>query len=82
MIDRGLRNRGHRITAATLIVWGEQDAVIPAVYAAEFQALIPDSQVVLVPECGHIPQVEQLEHTSAAVAGFLSARAATRQLGP
>jgi pimeloyl-ACP methyl ester carboxylesterase len=82
VFDRGLRNRGHRITAATLIVWGEQDAVIPAVYAAEFQALIPDSQVVLVPECGHIPQVEQLEHTSAAVAGFLSARAATRQLGP
>jgi pimeloyl-ACP methyl ester carboxylesterase len=77
VFDRGLRNRGHRITAATLIVWGEQDALIPAAYAAEFQALIPDSQVVLVPECGHIPHVEQLEHTSAAVSEFLSARGAT-----
>ena len=34
--DRGLHKRLHRIIAPTLIVWGEDDALISPVYAEEF----------------------------------------------
>jgi pimeloyl-ACP methyl ester carboxylesterase len=69
--DRGLAKRLHRIAAPTLIVWGEQDALIPVIYADEFARLIPGSRVCLVPDCGHIPQVEQPEMTVEAVRAFL-----------
>lgn len=70
--DRGLRKRLHRILAPTLIIWGEQDKLIPVDYAEEFHRLIPGSQVVLIPDCGHIPQLEQTERALAAVDEFLT----------
>jgi pimeloyl-ACP methyl ester carboxylesterase len=70
--DRGLAKRLHRITTPTLIVWGEQDALISPVYAEEFRARIRDSRVEIIPKSGHIPQVEQMEPTYSAVSAFLS----------
>ena len=69
--DRGLHKRLHRITTPTLIVWGEDDALAPVVYAEEFHQRIPGSQVAIVPNCGHIPQVEQLDTTLDLVRRFL-----------
>lgn len=70
--DRGLHKRLHRLSAPALIVWGEQDGLIPAVYAEEFHRRIGDSRVVVVPDCGHIPQLERPEVTTAAVRAFLA----------
>jgi pimeloyl-ACP methyl ester carboxylesterase len=72
--DRGLSKRLHRVTAPTLIIWGEDDQLIPVAYAGEFGRLIPDSHVEIVPNCGHVPQVEQTDHTYATVTDFLSGR--------
>ncbi|WP_301650505.1 alpha/beta fold hydrolase [Streptomyces arenae] len=69
--DRGLHKRLHRITADTLIVWGEQDALISSVYAEDFRARIANSRTEIIPKSGHIPQVEQTEATYAAVSAFL-----------
>jgi pimeloyl-ACP methyl ester carboxylesterase len=69
--DRGLRKRLHRLSAPTLVVWGEQDELFPVEYGHEFARLISDSRLELVPQCGHIPQVEQSAITTAAVRGFL-----------
>ena len=69
--DKGLRKRLHRISAPTLIVWGEEDKLISAVYAEEFRSRIADSRVELIPKAGHIPQVEQTEATWIAVSAFL-----------
>ena len=73
--DRGLDKRIHRITAQTLIVWGEDDQLAPVVYADEWRKRITGSQVEIVPKCGHIPQVEQMESTYALVTRFLSSAA-------
>jgi len=70
--DRGLHKRLHRITAPTLIVWGEQDALASPVYAEEFRTRITGSRVEIIPKSGHIPQVEQTETTYAAVSAFLA----------
>jgi pimeloyl-ACP methyl ester carboxylesterase len=70
--DRGLDKRLHRISAPTLIVWGEQDALISPVYAEEFRSRIANSRVELVPKAGHIPQVEQTDTTFDVVSAFLA----------
>ena len=36
--DKGLKKRIHRIKAETLIVWGEDDALVSSMYAKEFAA--------------------------------------------
>lgn len=70
--DRGLVKRLHRITAQVLVVWGQDDRVIPAAYAQEFGSRIPRSEVHILPACGHIPQVEQMESTYKLVTEFLT----------
>ena len=58
--------------APTLIVWGADDALIPSAYAAEFGTLIAGSRVEILPDCGHIPQLERAAETLALVRGFLA----------
>jgi pimeloyl-ACP methyl ester carboxylesterase len=70
--DRGLRARLHRLTAPVLLIWGNQDRLAPVGYVGEWQNELADSQAVLIDNCGHIPQVEQLDQTIAAVEKFLS----------
>lgn len=70
--DKGLKNRLHRITSPTLLVWGENDKLSPAAYAADFARLIPDTTTQIIPDCGHIPQVEQQEALTDVVNRFLA----------
>jgi len=71
--DKGLKKRMHRIKADTLIVWGEDDALVSAVYAKEFASRITKSRVEIIKDCGHVPQVERLEILKPMVEKFLSA---------
>ena len=61
----------HRIDVPTLLIWGANDRLFPKEYAAAWQRLIPGSRVTIIPECGHIPQVEQRQAFIAALEGFL-----------
>ena len=69
--DRGLAKRLHRISVPTLIVWGEDDKLVPVAYAHEFGKRIRGSRVELISNCGHIPQVEQMQATLDIVSKFL-----------
>jgi pimeloyl-ACP methyl ester carboxylesterase len=70
--DRGLSRRLHRILKPTMIVWGAEDQLIPIAYAHEFGRRIANSRVEILPNCGHIPQVEQMEKTLSLVRSFLA----------
>lgn len=70
--DKGLKKRIHRVTAPTLVIWGEKDGLIPPAYAKEFAAKIPGTRVQLVADAGHLPQVEQRELVTKAVLEFLA----------
>src|SRR5580658_5053932 len=72
--DRGMEKRLHRVIAPTLIVWGEDEALISSCYAGEIGKRIAGSRVELVSDCGHIPQVEQCETALRLVGDFLDAR--------
>lgn len=70
--DLGLEHRLHRINVPTLIVWGEHDRLVPLGYAEEFARRIVGSRIVVIPDCGHIPQVERPDHLIPAVRDFLA----------
>lgn len=48
-----------QVKAPTLVVWGEQDAVISLEAARTLQAWIPGAKLHLIPGCGHLPQQEK-----------------------
>ena len=71
--DKGLARRLHRVTAPALVVWGEHDRLVSPVYAEEFAARLADARVEIVPDAGHVPQVERLDVVAPLVLDFLAA---------
>jgi pimeloyl-ACP methyl ester carboxylesterase len=69
--DRGFKQRAHRVSAPTLIVWGKADRIIAPVYAQEFAGRIPSARIEMIDSAGHLPQLEQPEAVVQAVRGFL-----------
>jgi pimeloyl-ACP methyl ester carboxylesterase len=70
--DKGLKKRIHRISAPALVIWGENDALIPPAYAEIFAASIKQAERCMIPDCGHVPPLEQLDALNAAVEEFLT----------
>ncbi len=60
-----------RLTAPTLILWGEQDAWIPVADAYRFNDILPNSQLLIYPDAGHVPMEEWPVRTAQDVRGFL-----------
>jgi pimeloyl-ACP methyl ester carboxylesterase len=73
--DRGLRRRLHRVTAPAVLIWGKQDRVVPASYAADFAGLLPDSRTVMLDNAGHNVHLEQPDSVAAAIVGHLAVSA-------
>jgi pimeloyl-ACP methyl ester carboxylesterase len=59
------------IKAPTLLIWGEQDQMIPSTNAQSYANVLSNSTTVLVPKLGHLLQEEQPEKGLAAVMQFL-----------
>jgi pimeloyl-ACP methyl ester carboxylesterase len=68
--ERGLAERLYRITARTLLLWGENDRLIPRPYAAAFQAGINGAELALVPRSGHMVPIEQPDFVVHAIERF------------
>jgi len=56
-----------QVKAPTLILWGGKDRVISADNAQVFDALIPDSRVVIFDDIGHVPMIEVPDRTADAM---------------
>ena len=61
-----------QITAPTLLVWGEQDQMIPSSNAQSYAAVLANSKTVLLPKLGHLAQEEQPEIALGHVVEFLN----------
>jgi pimeloyl-ACP methyl ester carboxylesterase len=70
--DKGLHKRLYRITAPTLIIWGDQDRLASPVYAEEFADRIGDAAYPRVAGAAHLPQVEQQPEVCTLVNAFLA----------
>ncbi len=54
-----LRRNLQNIAVPTLILWAEKDPIFPAFVAKQLHQDIPDSQLEIVPNCGHFLQEEE-----------------------
>lgn len=60
------------IKIPTLILWGSNDRMIPVEYSKDFVSSIPNSELVIMDGCGHIPYEEKPLEFSKIVLDFLS----------
>lgn len=67
-----LVDRLAQLERPTMVVWGTRDRVIPYSHAKEAVSRLPEGYLELIPECGHLPQVEQPERFVSGLRRFLS----------
>jgi pimeloyl-ACP methyl ester carboxylesterase len=70
------------IQAPTLLIWGEQDAMIPFANAADYLGALPNARLSALPGVGHLPQEERAAQGLEALSGFLRATQATSKTAP
>ncbi|HEY7661628.1 MAG TPA: alpha/beta fold hydrolase [Xanthobacteraceae bacterium] len=60
----------HRIDVPTLLLWGEDDRVVPFAGHAPFQRAIPGAELVALPRSGHALPIERAREVAARLAAF------------
>lgn len=60
-----------KIACPTLIIWGEQDKILGTKDAKRFEQTIPNSRLVWIPDCGHVPHLEHPGNTAQVIKSFL-----------
>ncbi len=81
MHDPKLRRRLGRVRIPALVVWGESDGVVDPDYGRAYAQSLPNARFKLIPEAGHVPQIEQPERLLTLVWEFADSIAATRVAG-
>ena len=59
------------VSMPTLIIWGEEDILIPVEHASLFENDIPDSRLVVIAEAGHLPHEEKAGFVNDLAADFM-----------
>jgi pimeloyl-ACP methyl ester carboxylesterase len=70
----GLEHWLHRIRVPSLLIWGSDDRLLPSAYASAWEERLPGLQTRIIPNCGHLPHIEQPAETADCVLRFLGAR--------
>jgi pimeloyl-ACP methyl ester carboxylesterase len=59
------------LTVPTLILHGADDPLVPVAVAERAHRLIPNSQLEIIPECGHLAPLDQPAAVARALSEFL-----------
>ena len=66
-----LRRYLYRVRVPTLITWGERDGFVAVAHGKAYQEEIAGSQLVTIPNAGHLPHVETAESCAQIMENFL-----------
>ncbi len=66
----GVRHRHDDIKKPVLVVWGARDRVIPVSHAMDALSSLPDVTLKIMPNLGHVPQVEDAPGVAVAIDRF------------
>lgn len=61
----------HQIQVPTLLIWGLNDTITPAIVGHEFNKLIKDSDLRFIDKCGHAAMMEQPDIFNRIYEGFI-----------
>jgi pimeloyl-ACP methyl ester carboxylesterase len=75
MNEAGLDDRLAGVTTPTLVVWGDSDRIADVDYGRAFAKAIPGARFQLLPDTGHLPQIETPEQLLDAVSAFVESHA-------
>jgi pimeloyl-ACP methyl ester carboxylesterase len=76
--DSGFWERLTTVRTPTLFLWGRRDRLVPSRFARHVSVAVPTAESVVLPDCGHVPQLELPDVTMGLTRRFLgSPRAAT-----
>jgi pimeloyl-ACP methyl ester carboxylesterase len=70
--DPKLERRLYRITAPTLVVWPDDDRVIPRAHAERYAERIAGARLEVIADCGHALYGEKPEEITATVLAFVN----------
>lgn len=71
-----LSDKIQNLTQPTLIIWGERDRILGTKDAKRFEETIAKSQLVWIPESGHVPHLEKPDLTAQAIAAIFQENSA------
>jgi len=69
--DPDLEKWLHRIKLPALVLWGDDDRIMPPAYAALWRERLPEARLIMVEGCGHLPHVERADVVAREVSSFL-----------
>ncbi len=75
--DPKLRRRLSSVNLPVLVAWGASDRVVDAEYGRAYASAFPHGRFELIPEAGHLPQIEQPKHLLTLVMNFAVSTRAT-----
>ncbi len=70
MHDPKLKERLHRISVPTLVLWGEEDRIVSEDYGRAYAGLIPGARFETLAKAGHFPHIEQPDDFAKRVFAF------------
>lgn len=69
--EAAFENKLHQITVPTLILFGEEDKVVPPGNAQLFAEKLPNNEIIILPDAGHFYPFEAPDTAVSAVTRFL-----------
>jgi len=70
---RGFWTRLTELETPALFVWGDSDRLVPAAFSRHVAEAVPEARQQILPDCGHVPQVELPERTNAMIRELIEA---------
>jgi pimeloyl-ACP methyl ester carboxylesterase len=67
----GLAEELSSIDKPVMLIWGEDDRVIPLEHAVAALTVFPDAILKVLPATGHVPQVERSAEVATAIDRFV-----------
>lgn len=67
----GLEERLGEVSVPALVITGEDDRIVPAKNSERLAAELPAAELVVIPDCGHVPHEERPAEFLEAVTAFL-----------
>ena len=71
----GFWSRLELLRPPALFVWGEEDRLVPAAFSRHVESALPGAAQVVLPACGHVPQIELPERTHELIRSFIASAA-------
>jgi 4,5:9,10-diseco-3-hydroxy-5,9,17-trioxoandrosta-1(10),2-diene-4-oate hydrolase len=71
-ILKPLHRKLPQVAAPTLLVWGDQDRLVPPKQAQRGRQMLPNARLHVFPGCGHCPQLERAAEFNALALRFLN----------